>query len=151
MTEEDIYKDSLLPSEKFEFLKSYMKPSSKATKGLNVPARVKEIWDSPCEDGRIGSLRIEVLGCVSLARTKPDCCAYIVSGDAAFCTDVVSGYRSPMWPSVSKRAAVFPLHHAYAQVFIGVFDMRANKDSDVLCGRLVIDVAGLRPNTGKYV
>jgi len=148
-TEEQIYADSTAPSVFYEFLKSYIHPTMKPSKKVQVPEQVRELFGTPAYDGRIGSLRVEVLGCVSLDRQKPDVCVYLVSGDAAFCTDVIQGYRSPMWPCESRRAAVFPLHHAYTQLFVGVFDsrVRKNKENDVFCGRVSIDVATLRPNT----
>ena len=149
LTEEDIYADSTAPSVFYEFLKSYIHPTTKPSKKIQVPEQVRELFGTPAYDGRIGSLRVEVLGCVSLDRQKPDISVYLVSGDAAFCTDVIQGYRSPMWPCESRRAAVFPLHHAYTQLFVGVFDsrVRKNKENDVFCGRVSIDVATLRPDT----
>ena len=51
-----------------------------------------------------------------------------------------------MWPSNSKRAAVFPIHHAYARLYAGVFATKKDKN-DVFCGRVVLDLAALRPNT----
>ena len=149
MTEEEIYTDSLKPSKEFEQLKSYLAPTSQSTKKVDVADNVREMWGAPDMDGRIGALRVEVLGCVSLNRTKPDVSVYLVCGDAAFCTDVLNGYRSPMWPSVSRRACVFPLHHAYAKLYVGVFDVRKrkNKENDVFCGRVAIDIASIRPDT----
>lgn len=149
LTEEEIYADSTQPSVFYEFLKSYLYPSMKPSSAAPVPEEIRELFGTPAYDGRIGSLRVEVLGCVSLDRQKPDVCVYLVSGDSAFCTDVIQGYRSPMWPCQSRRAAVFPLHHAYTQLFVGVFDsrVRKNKENDVFCGRISIDIATLRPNT----
>ncbi|KAL7580121.1 hypothetical protein ACA910_012880 [Epithemia clementina (nom. ined.)] len=150
MTEEEIYNDSVKPSLTFERLKSYLAPSSNSHAKCHVTEDIRQKYGSPKEDGRIGSLRCEVLGCVSLARkSKPDVCVYLIAGDVAFCTDVIQGYRSPMWPSVCRRAAVFPLHHAYTRLYAGVFDVRArkNKENDVFCGRVSIDIASLRPNT----
>lgn len=116
MTEEEIYKDSLKPSHSFEFLTTYIKPPTKVNRGLKVPESTKKMWGTPEVDGRLGSFKIELLGCIGLARPKPDVCAYFVCADMAFCTDVVATYRSPMWPAASRRAAVFPINHAYAQV-----------------------------------
>jgi hypothetical protein len=149
LTEEEIYADSTQPSVFYESLKSYLHPSTKAKTNCQVPEAVREVFGTPSYDGRIGALRAEVLGCVSLDRQKPDVCVYMVSGDTAFSTDIIHGYRSPMWPSESKRAAVFPLHHAYTSLYVGVFDVksRKNKENDVFCGRAMIDVATLRPNT----
>lgn len=149
MTEEEIYDDSLKPSENFIQLKSYLAPTSKSVMRAQIPDNVREIFGAPDQDGRIGALKVEVLGCVSLNRTKPDVTVYLVCGDVAFCTDVLNGYRSPMWPSVSRRACVIPLHHAYAKLYVGVFDAkkRKNKENDVFCGRVAIDLASIRPDT----
>ena len=95
-------------------------------------------------------MRVEVLGCVGLDRSsKPEIAAYLVVGDCAFATDIIPGVRSPMWPYSSKRAAVFPLHHAFAKLFVGVFDVkqRKNNEADHFCGRVAIDIPPLRPNT----
>ncbi|GAX12066.1 hypothetical protein FisN_8Lh168 [Fistulifera solaris] len=149
MTEEEIYADSMKPSQNFIFLKSYLAPTSKEVEKMDAPIAVSQLFGSPQEDARIGALRVEVLGCIALPRTKPDIAVYMVCGDAAFASDVLSGYRSPIWPSLSRRAAVFPLHHAFAQLYVGVFDVRANKnkENDVFCGRVSLDIAALRSDT----
>jgi len=149
MNEIELYQCMMAGSSKFEFLSSYMDPSTKATRRFKVPDIVRRQFGSPKEDGRVGSLRIEILGCVGLDRAKPEVSVYAVCGDCAFSTDIIDGNRSPMWPNSSKRAAVFPLHHAYARVFIGVFDVKQQKEreADHLCGRVAIDIPSLRPNT----
>lgn len=152
MTEEDIYADSLKASAEYEFLRSYIAPSlrlSSGSGGRETPQAVSDVWGAPEDDGRIGAFRVEVLGCIGLGRTKPDVCVYAVCGDSVFATDVLTGYRSPMWPCNSKRAAVFPIHHAYAKLYIGVFDVRVRKNSenDVFCGRVTVDVSSIRPDT----
>jgi hypothetical protein len=147
MTEEDIYSDSLMPTQNYDFLKSYLAPT--LSKKSRINENTEKMWGSPRDDGRIGAIRVEVLGCISLARQKPEVSVYLVCGDAAFNTDVIQGYRSPMWPQNSRRAAVFPVHHAYASMYVGVFDVkkRKNKENDVYCGRVAIDIAALRPDT----
>jgi len=149
LNETELYQHMMAPSEEFEFLTSYLNPSTKATRRARVPEAVRRVFGSPREDGRIGSLRVEVLGCVGLDRSKPEVSVYLVAGDCAFSTDVIPGARSPMWPNSSQRAAVFPLHHAYARLFVGVFDLKARKSSeaDHFCGRVAIDLPPLRPNT----
>jgi hypothetical protein len=149
MTEGELYQSMMQPSDEFEFLTSYLNPSTKATRRAKVPDIVRRHFGSPKEDGRIGSLRVEVLGCVGLDRAKPDASIYLVVGDCAFATDIIPGARSPMFPSSAKRAAVFPLHHAYARLFIGVFDVKEKKknEADHFSGRVAIDIPPLRPNT----
>ena len=149
LTEEEIYLNSTEPSRDFEQVKSYIMPSAKNMRKIEVDDTIKFKFGTPAKDGRIGSCRVEILGCIGISRTKPDVAAYFVCGDGAFCSDVITGYRSPMWPNVSKRAALFPVHHAYAKLYVGIFDVKArkNKENDVFCGRVVIDLASLRPDT----
>jgi hypothetical protein len=149
MNEADLYNCMMAPSDEFEFLTSYMNPSTKITRKVKVSDVVRQHFGSPREDGRIGSLRVEVLGCVGLDRARPDVSVYLVAGDCAFTTDTIAGVRSPMWPNSAKRGCVFPLHHAYAKLFIGVFDLRTKKttEADYFCGRVAIDVPQLRPDT----
>lgn len=149
MNEVELYQCMMAPSSEIEFLTSYLNPSTKSTRRAKVPEIVQQHFGSPKEDGRIGSLRVEILGCVGLDRTKPDVSVYTVCGDCAFSTDIIQGARSSMWPNSSKRAAVFPLHHAYARLFVGVFDVkqRKNSEADHFCGRVAIDIPALRPNT----
>jgi hypothetical protein len=148
MNEVELYQCMMAPSSEFEFLTSFLNPSTKSTRRAKVPEIVVKHFGSPKEDGRIGSLRVEILGCVGLDRTKPEVSVYAVCGDCAFSTDIIPGARSPMWPKSSKRAAVFPLHHAYARLFIGVFDVKPKiNEPDYFCGRLAIDIPQLRPDT----
>ena len=149
LNETELYQCMMAPSENVEFLTSYLNPSTKNTRRVKVPDIVRRNYGSPKDDGRIGSLKVEVLGCVSLGRAKPEVAVYLVAGDCAFTTDIITGARSPMWPNVSKRAAVFPLHHAYARLFVGVFDVRQRKNSeaDHFCGRIAVDIPPLRPDT----
>lgn len=149
MNEAELYQNMMQPSDEFEFLTSYLNPSTKATRRLKVPDVVRRHFGSPREDGRVGSLRVEVLGCVGLDRPKPEISVYLVVGDCAFASDIVQGARSPMYPSSAKRAAVFPLHHAYARLFVGVFDVKERKKSeaDHFCGRVAVDIPPIRPDT----
>jgi hypothetical protein len=149
LNEAELYDCMMAPSDTVEFLTSYLTPSTKTTRRAKVPPVIMRNFGSPREDGRIGSLKVEVLGCVGLARAKPEISVYLVVGDCAFTTDIIQGARSPMWPNSSKRAAVFPLHHAYARLFVGVFDVRQRKSSeaDTFCGRIAVDIPPLRPDT----
>ena len=146
MTESEIHEFMLQPSQKAEFLESYIAPSTNTTKKIKVSGETERIWGST-DDGRVGSLRVEVLGCIGLASVKPDVSAYLICGDVPFVTDVIPSCRSPRWPPICKRAAVFPVHHAYARLFAGVFASKKDKSNDEFCGRVVIDLAALRPNT----
>jgi hypothetical protein len=149
LNETELYNCMMEPSDDVEFLTSYLNPSTKTTRRAKVPPIMMKSFGTPKDDGRVGSFKVEVLGCVGLARAKPEVAVYCVVGDCAFSTDIIQGARSPMWPNSSKRAAVFPLHHAYAKLFVGVFDVRQRKNSeaDMFCGRIAIDIPQLRPDT----
>jgi hypothetical protein len=149
LNETELYNCMMAPTDDVEFLTSYLNPSTKTTRRAKVPPVIMKNFGTPRDDGRVGSFKVEVLGCVGLARAKPEVAVYCVVGDCAFSTDIIQGARSPMWPNSSKRAAVFPLHHAYARLFVGVFDVRQRKNSeaDMFCGRVAIDIPPLRPDT----
>jgi hypothetical protein len=148
MTEEQIYQNMLQPSEIVRHRQSFVEPWYDASFG-HYHDRETEIWGSPSVDRRIGSLKVEVLSCVGVRKSKPDVSVYLICGDGAFATDIIAGSRSPMWPASSKRAACFPLFHAYARLYAGVFDVknRKNSENDYFCGRVTIDIAALRPDT----
>jgi hypothetical protein len=146
MTDSEIHQLMLQPSRNVQFLNSYIKPSSKRTKRMDVRGETERIWGKT-DDGRVGSLRVEVLGCMGLAPLSPDVSVYLICGDVPFATDVIPSCRSPRWPPNCRRAAVFPVHHAYARLYAGVFASKKDKSNDDFCGRVVIDLAALRPNT----
>ena len=96
---------------------------------------------------QIGTLKVEVLSALGLAKfdrfSKPNAIAYLVCGDTAFATDAIPASLSPMWPARSRRAVEFPLFHAYAKLYLGIFN-DTDKDVDDFAGRLAINVASLR-------
>ena len=123
MNESELYYDMLRESESF----------------VKVESRSK--------DRQIGTLKVEVLSCMGIPKfdrfSKPNAIAYLVCGDTAFATDYIVSSLSPLWPARSRRAAEFPLFHAFAKVYLGVFNA-TDKDVDDYAGRAVINVASLR-------
>jgi hypothetical protein len=106
------------------------------------------------DPGVIGWMEVEVLSCIGLPHAdvlaKTDAMVYLVCGSHVFQTDTIFNANSPMWPRKSKRAVRFPLKHAYARLYCGVFDnfdQRHGGQGGVFAGRVSLDVAALRPNS----
>jgi len=131
MTEEELTKEMLRTSTHFHDLRP-------------TPGEVMK--------GEIGSLSVEILSCTGLPKLDIvldhfNAAVYLVCGSYAFMSDTISNKRSPMWLRRSKRACVFPIFHAYAQLFVGVFDQEEGSLSDHFAGRVVLDLFKLRPGT----
>lgn len=100
---------------------------------------------------QVGQIAVEVLQCFGIP--KPDlygetsAFCVLVCGSQAFKTDVMPPVANPMWLCKMRRAVLFPLHHAYDRVYIGVFGQsKSTHDKDGFAGRVVVDVSRLRPN-----
>lgn len=128
LTKEEMREEMVLPSEYFH--------------DLRVPG---------CKDKQIGSLKVEVLQCLGLPKldrvTDSNSVVYLVCGSYAFSTDVIYNRTNPMWLRKTRRACVFPLFHGYARLYAGVFDDDSRKVKDDFAGRVVIDLARLRPRS----
>ena len=126
MTRDEINQEMVLPSETFH--------------DLRVPN---------CDKPEVGSLRVEVLQCLGLPKLDrtgyTDAIVYMVCGSYAFATDVIPNRANPMWPRKSRRACEFPIYHAWARLFVGVFDDDRKRVKDEFAGRVVVDIARLRP------
>jgi len=131
MTEKDLYNEMTTMSDKWEDFR-----------GQVVGDR---------EDEMIGCVHAEVLACHGLPKldklSSTDAVCYFVCGPYAFASDVIDGFLSPVWPSKSRRACIFPLFHAYQKLFVGVFDDDGAGQQDDFAGRVVVDVSRLRPNS----
>jgi C2 domain len=127
MTKAEMIEEMILPSDWFH--------------DLRVPG---------CTDKEIGSLRVEVLQCVGLPRldrgSDSDAVVYLVCGSYAFSTDIIYNRTNPMWLRKSRRACEFPVFHGYSRLFVGVFDDEPRRTKDDFAGRIVLDLARLRPN-----
>ena len=121
-------------------LRAEMNKPSTHFHDLRVPnAQTKEI----------GLLKLEILQCFGLPRLdavgENDTFCLAVVGSYAFKTDIMPPVANPMWLSKMRRACIFPLFHAYARLYLGVFDDDGDAERDDFAGRVVLDIARIRP------
>jgi hypothetical protein len=94
---------------------------------------------------------VEVLDCVCLPTldltSETDAVVCLVIGSFAFATDVIWNRVNPKWLPKSRRACVFPIYHAYARLFVGVFDDDGKNEKDDFAGRVVIALSQLHPRS----
>jgi len=128
LSKDEMREEMVLPSEHFH--------------DLRVPG---------CKEKEIGSLQVEVLQCLGLPKldrvSDSDSVVYLVCGSYAFSTDVIYNRTNPMWLRKTRRACEFPLFHGYARLYAGVFDDESRRVKDDFAGRVVIDLARLRPRS----
>lgn len=128
MTESELYEEMMKPSDHFFDLRV----------------------DNPAQK-EIGVLKVELLQCCGLPAldfaSETDAVAYLVCGSYAFASDVIWNRLNPRWLPRSRRACIFPLFHAYARLFAGVFDDDGKGEKDDFAGRAIVDLARLRPRS----
>ncbi len=113
---------------------------------ITIDSEYFEKVESRRKETQVGSLKVEVLSCSGLAKfdrfSKPKITTYLICGDAAFATNSVASL-SPKWLAQSKRAAEFPIYHAFAKLYAGVINA-TEKEHDDFAGRIVINLSSLR-------
>lgn len=118
---------------------------------LRKSSHFHDLRTSPGDFGEIGTVTVEVLSCIGLPKldrfSKTDAICYLVCGSYAFSTDIIPDTFNPMWPRKSRRACIMPLYHAYARLFVGVFDDDGPNENDDFAGRVVVDLPRLRPGS----
>lgn len=122
-------------------LRTEMNQPSAFYHDLRVPSRRGE---------EIGILKLEILQCFGLPKLdaigETDGYGLAVCGGYAFKTDIIPGIPNPMWLSKMRRACIFPLFEAYARLYLAIFDDDGEGEKDDFAGRVVLDIARMRPN-----
>ena len=140
------------PDEYFQVMPYYLYPSEFRMNEAELyhemmrPSENFEVVESRSQSRQIGEIKVEILSCIGLAKvdrySPPNATVYLICGDTAFATDSIASI-SPMWPARSKRAVKIPLFHAYAKLYLGIFNA-TDKDVDDFAGRAAISVSSLR-------
>mmetsp|Transcript_1048 Transcript_1048/g.2220 ORF Transcript_1048/g.2220 Transcript_1048/m.2220 type:complete len:995 (+) Transcript_1048:328-3312(+) len=143
--------------ERFRVTPDYAYPNTKMNREeLRLEMNKKSFYFHtlrlPTEPQGVGQVALEIMQCFGLP--KPDsklgseasafCVA--VCGSHAFRTDTMPPVANPIWLSRMRRACIFPIFHAYARMYIGVFGQNPDGRRDAFAGRIVVDIAQLRPN-----
>lgn len=144
--------------ERFRVVPEYAYPNTRFNRSelraeMNKPSQYYHHLQSlENSDKVVGKISLEILQCFGIP--KPDLLgetsAYCVAvcGPFAFQTDTMPPVANPMWLSKMRRACTFDLNHGYARVYVGVFGSNGNPSAkDGFAGRIVLDVARLRPNS----
>lgn len=138
--------------EKFLVRPDYAYPNTRMNRDelraeMNKPSAF--FHDLRRDNNEIGLLKLEILQCIGLPRLdalgENDTFCLAVCGSYAFQTDISPPNQNPMWLSKMRRACIFPLYHAYARLYVGVFDDDGENERDDFAGRVVLDVARMRP------
>jgi hypothetical protein len=141
--------------ERFKVVPDYAYPNTRMNRAelrleMNKKSSYLHDLGIPEEKQTVGQLTVEILQCFGIP--KPDLLretsafCVLVCGSHAFKTDVMPPVANPMWLSKMRRACTFPIHNAYARLYIGVFGQGQNEKKDGFAGRIVIDISRLRPN-----
>lgn len=146
--------------ERFKVTPAYAYPNCKMNREelrneMNLKSSYFHSFDLPAhqqstKSAAVGTLYVEILQCFGLPKTEllGEASAFCIAvlGGCAFKTDVMPPVANPMWLCKMRRAARFPVMHAYARLYVGVFGRQDGpSDRDGFAGRVVLDVARLRP------
>lgn len=141
--------------ERFKVVPDYAYPNTKLNreelrKEMNKRSSYFHNLRLPEEERGVGQLSVEIIQCFGIPKPEligeSSAFCVLVCGSHAFKTDVMPPVANPMWLSKMRRASIFPVHHAYARLYVGVFGQSANEKKDGFAGRVVVDLARLRPN-----
>jgi hypothetical protein len=141
--------------ERFKVVPDYAYPNTRLNRAelrqeMNKKSSYFHCLQLPEERHPVGKLTVEILQCFGIP--KPDLLretsafCVLVCGNHAFKTDVMPPVANPMWLSKMRRACIFPVHNAYARLYIGVFGQGQNEKKDGFAGRIVVDISRLRPD-----
>lgn len=99
-------------------------------------------------EASLGKVYLEILQCEGLPNmdagevigNKTDAFVTVVYEESLVQTDVIDDRLSPIWPSWSKRAFIFNMHHPYSQIFVAVNDFDVGNSAHDGIGRIAINM-----------
>jgi len=108
-----------------------------------MPTHTMHTHISPFTPTPTGVIKADLLG-------KSDPYAVFVLEEHAIKTDYIEQCLSPIYPSLCRRSAKFPIKQACSTLYVGAFDYDGDAnplDDDDPLGRIAIKLSAIRPNT----